>query len=1165
VNTQHLELCARAFLLSILFVVAPSNLWAQSPQATITGTISDVQGARVPGATVTALHVATNQKFTGVSSSDGVYAVPSLPIGEFEVAVTAPGFSTSKQTGVVLEVAQRLRLDMTLQIGEVNNTVTVTESVSRVQTEASSLGATIERKRIENLPLNGRHVLDLVKLVPGVQPRVRGTDGFAQVDNQAFSQISFNGGPTYGNQIYLDGGMNTVPVHNELGVVPLLDSVEEFKVHTNALAAEFGQSNGGVISFVTKSGTNQFHGSLYEFLRNDALDARNAFLTQRDPITGRTKPVLRFNQYGGTFGGPLFLPRFGEGGPVFRSGRDRTFFFVGYERWNHRQANINRATVPTPAERNGDFSNTRDGTGRLITIYDPATTRPNPNGSGFIRDPFPGNVIPRTRMDPLSLRVLEFMPLPNVAPNNPFTNSQNYLSLQGFPTDQGEFSLRIDHNIGEKDRIFGRYTGTRNTRMNRQWGLGPADTDARDDQRDNHNVIIGQTHVFSPSVLNEFRANATRQYLIFVHPSFDQGWPARLGFPAIFPQDAFPPVQIDGLLAIGAARGGFAGGHRLQHSIQIADSLTWTRGHHVIKMGTDQRWIRLNFVNRVNPSGNFTFASALTNSPQSPAGTGVGFATFLLGEVSGGSQSVRPFFSFHSWSNGSYVQDDFKVTRRLTLNLGLRYDLYSGPVERWNRSSNLDPFTTNPESGLPGVLQYAGVTKDRHFTLPPKSDFSPRIGFVYDLTGDGKTAVRAGYGIIYSGLDSGDTAGDNANSLGFSIDTTFVAPGGGPFKAFQFSQGPATLLQPRGASGGPSAFRGQNVTYQELKAPTPYVQQWNLTVQRELPWQWVLSATYAGNRGVHLFGANYDLNQLDPKHFSLGLALQDQVTNPFFGQITSGALSGRTVARSQLLRPYPDYLNIRTLANHGAASTYHSFQLIGEKRFSHGLAAMVSYTTAKLINDSAASNQGNGGGGDFRIGRLDRRQDRALDEGDVSQRLVVSSVYELPFGPGRRFLKEGTLSHLIGGWQLNTIVTWETGRPLVVRGANNFTGINWPDMVCNPTLPASERSADSWFKTECFRNPPNFVIGNVPRTLPSTRGPGYQDLSLSVFRNFNFTERVKMEFRGEAFNAFNFVNFNEPNTTFMPNAQGVNTNPNFGRVLGSFPARRIQFGLRLAF
>ena len=386
-------------LLTFLFLLSMPVL-GQSPQGTITGTVSDAQGGRVPDATVTAVQVGTNQRFTAVSSSDGVYAIPSLPVGDYEVRVTASGFSTYKQSGVVLEVGQRLRLDIALQVGDVTNTVTITTEISRVQTEASSLGTTVERERIQNLPLNGRHVFNLVKLIPGVQPRFKGSDGFAEVDNQSFSQISFNGGSVYSNQIFLDGGANTVPVHNEISVVPMVDTVEEFKVQTNSLAAEFGQTSGGVVSVVTRSGTNQFHGSLYEFFRNDALDARNAFLTERDPITGRTKPILRYNQYGGTVGGPVFLPRFGEGGPAVYKGRDKTFFFAGYERWNFRTANINRATVPTLLERNGDFSNTRDGQGRLFTIYDPATTRANPNGSGFVRDPFPGNIIPRNRMDP---------------------------------------------------------------------------------------------------------------------------------------------------------------------------------------------------------------------------------------------------------------------------------------------------------------------------------------------------------------------------------------------------------------------------------------------------------------------------------------------------------------------------------------------------------------------------------------------------------------------------------------------------------------------------------------------------------------------------------------------------------------------------------------------
>ncbi|HEV2663490.1 MAG TPA: TonB-dependent receptor, partial [Blastocatellia bacterium] len=492
-NTINLR--SGLLLLSSMLLMTIGSLRAQSPQGTITGTITDASGARVPNASITALRVETNQKFTVTSSSDGVYAIPSLPIGVYEVTVIATGFSTNKQTGITLEVEQRLRLDVALQVGDVTTTINVTSQVSRVQTEASSLGTVVERQRIENLPLNGRHVFNLVKLIPGVQARNRAADGFAEVDNQSFSQISFNGGSVYSNQVFLDGATNTVPVHNEISVVPMVDTVEEFRVQTNSLAAEFGQTSGGVISVVTRGGTNQYHGSLYEFFRNDALDARNAFLTQRDPITGRIKPILRYNQYGGTFGGPLPLPRFGEGGSPLISGKDRTFFFVGYERWNFRTANINRATVPTAREREGDFSNTRDGSGALITIYDPATTRPNPAGSGFVRDPFPGNIIPRNRMDALSLRLLQYLPPPNVAPNNQFTNANNYLTLVGFPIDQAQTSVRIDHTFSERDKIFGRWTGTRNTRMNRAWNNGFADTDARDDQRDNHNLVISETHV----------------------------------------------------------------------------------------------------------------------------------------------------------------------------------------------------------------------------------------------------------------------------------------------------------------------------------------------------------------------------------------------------------------------------------------------------------------------------------------------------------------------------------------------------------------------------------------------------------------------------------------------------------------------------------------------
>jgi outer membrane receptor protein involved in Fe transport len=1136
-------------------LAAPPAL-AQSPTATITGTVTDEQGAAVPGVAVVARHLATNRTFSGLSSQDGVYVITSLPVGRFEVAASLAGFKSFKRTDVALAVGERLRVDVPLQLGGIDETITVSAGGSRVQTEETSLGATVERERVENLPLNGRHVFNLVKIVPGVQPRFKDTDGFAEVDNQRFSRLSFNGGPLSSNQFFLDGGMNMIPAHYEISVVPMVDAVEEFRVISSGLPAEYGQTSGGAVTVVTKAGTNNFRGSAWGFYRDDSLDARNAFAT--------TKPKLDYKQFGATVGGPVF--------------KNKTFFFAGFDRWDFTTANINQARVPTPAERRGDFSSTRDGLGNLIVIYDPATTRPNPSGSGFVRDPFPGNIIPANRMDPLALRLLQYMPLPNSDAVDP-SNLNNYRAQEPFPIDQDQVTLRLDHTLTAKVRLFARYTETRNTRKFRAWGLEEedADTDARDDQRNNHNAVLGSTFLISPRLVNEFRASLTRQNLVFIHPSFGGDWPRTLGFPAVIPSDAFPPITIAGMLAFGSGRGGFAGGYRKSHVVQVADSLTLVRGRHTFKVGTDQRWIRLNFANRPNPSGSFMFQETLTNNPQRPAGTGFGFATFLLGQVSGGSQSVTPAFAFHAWSNGTYVQDDWKVNRRLTLNLGLRYDLASGPVERWDKSSNFDPFVINPETGRAGALLYAGETKDRHFVKPPKTNFGPRLGFAYDLTGDGKTALRGYYGLLYGAVEPGDMVGDSANSLGFSTSTLFLPPGLGPFAAFRLSEGPASLNTPLGPAGGPSAFRGQDVRYQQVDAPTPKLHQWYLTVQRELPASFVITTAYVGNRGVHLFGANYDLNQLDPQYFSLGLALQDQVPNPFFGQITSGPLAGRTVARSQLLRPYPDYLTVSTLNNHGNWSRYHSLQVSLERRAARGLSAMFSYTLSRLTSLGLSEATGNGqvaSPNNFRVGRLTREQDASVDESDVTHRFVASAVWELPIGKGRRFLSRGgVLSHILGGWQLNTIVTLQGGNPLSIRGTNNFTQIPFPDLVGDPTLPGSERSANRWFNTDAFRNPAPFTVGNVPRMLEDTRGPGYKDVALSLFKNVHFNDHSKLELRIETFNAFNFVNYGDfatgnvagANTTFTPNAAGVNTNANFGRITTALPARRIQLGARVTF
>ncbi len=1146
--------------LLFLLLIAVTSLWAQSPQGTITGTITDSQGARVPGVAVVATQVATSLTYKGSSSQDGTYVIPALPVGRYEVTAAAAGFKTFRRADIQLEVSQRLRLDITLELGQVSETITVQGEVTRVRTEESSLGTVVERRRIEELPMNGRHVFNLVKLISGVQPVDRSADGFGEITNQGFSQIQFNGGPVYGTQMFLDGGANTVPVHNEIGVVPMVDAVEEFKVETNGLKAEFGQTSGGVVNIVTKAGTNEFHGSLYEFFRNDSLDARNAFATQVASNTGRIKPILRYNQYGGTVGGPVLIPK------VY-NGKNRTFFFAGYEQWRYRNSEIRRSTVPTALERAGDYSNTRDSLGTLIPIYDPDTTRANPNGSGFVRDLLPGNVVPKSRQDALSLRVLPFMPLPNATPLNSYTNTNNFYSLAVQPSNQGVTNLRFDHRLSDKDSTFFRYSGTRNTRWGQGYGMGPADPDifARYDQRDNHNFVVTETHVFSPSVINEFKANVTRQNLPFQSLGYGGNWPEKLGYPSIIPQDMFPAVTIGGMLQLGPTS--FSFGLRAQNQVQFADSVTWIRGKHQIKVGVDQRIVRENWINKSNPSGQFSFGAGLTGDPLHPAGTGIGMATYLLGDVTGGSLTVRSHMSFHSWSHASYIQDDYKVTPRLTLNLGLRYDLRSGPVERWNKHSNFDPWDINSQTGMLGLLTYAGVNAPRNFVDRNNTDFGPRFGFAYALTGDGKTVIRGAYGIVHMLTESNDMQADSSNSLGWEATTTFASTLGGNYPAFQFSNGPTMLVTPRGAEGGPSAFRGQNVRWQSYEHASPYLQQANLTLQREVIGQWVLSASYAGSRGVHIPGSNYNLNQLDPKYYlEYGLALQDRVTNPFYGQIASGGLSGTTVSRAQLLLPYPDYLGVMTMANYGDSSTYHSLQLTAEKRYAKGISALISYTTGKLIDEGYSSAGSNGEIGDFRIGRLNRRVDRAIDQNDISQRLVASGVFELPFGKGKAFASHApkALDYVIGGWQANTITTIQTGNPLTVRGANNFA-LNWPNLVKNPTLSGEDRGVAKWFDTSAFQNPPDFVVGNGPRTLPDTRGPGMINMDLSAFKTFRIKEQSVLEFRAEAFNFLNHVNLNNPGTGFSPNRQGVNTSASFGVITSSMKARSIQLGLRLSF
>ena len=1126
---------------------------AQSPEGVITGTILDKTGAIVGAASVVATNVDTGLTYQATSSSDGTYTVPSLPPGNYRVEVKAASFATFVQTNLRLDVAQRLRVDARLEVGHSDQVVTVSAGVPIIQTEQSSLGSIVDSAEIQDLPMDGRQPFSLALLVPGVRPTNNSADGFADASNQGFSRIQINGGSTLGNQFFLDGAMDTVPAINEVSVIPMADSISQFKVETNGLEAEYGQTSGGVINLATKSGTNAIHGTAYEFVRNDALNAINRFALP-NPVTGSLRPVLHYNQFGGTIGGPVMIPR-------LYNGHDRTFFFFGYEQWHDKSAVPTYATVPTLAERNGDFSGLVDANNTPIKIYDPATTSAT---SPYPRTQFPDNKIPTSRFDSLAVSVLKYMPLPNIIPanaQNQLTNTNNYLSEVASPIDQDVIAARIDHKISEKDSLFVRYAGNINQTSNLGYGLGAADPQARNDHRTNSNLAIGESHIFSSTVLNEFRISGTRQNLTYKAPSVGGNWPAKLGFSPVLPADEFPAVQITGYLGLGyAVSGSPSEGGRVQTTIQIADSATIIYGRNAFKFGIDHRVTRLNYLSQTFPSGQFTFNSTLTDEPPSPAGTGNAFASYLLGQVAGGSQTSSPAFGAATWSEGLYVQDDYKARPNLTFNLGLRYDITGPPTDRHNRHSNFLPYVTNSVTGTPGALVYAGVTAPRDFVNQYYLNFGPRFGMAFSI--NPRTVIRGGIDLIFNSVESGDMHSNAFNSLGYSSTTTFSSSSS-TNDAFPFSQGPPSLVAPIGPSGGPGAYRGQSVNFQDPHAPVPYDVQWNVTVQRQVAGNWTAEASYVGNHGVHLFGANYNVNQLNPAYFAqYGSALQTSVANPYYGQIATGALSGKTITLQQSLLPFSDYIGITTLARHGSDSMYHSLQVSAEHRASHGLTLLLGYTKAKLIDDSNSNSSGESVDAGLRFGPYDQHVERSLDQNDLAQRFVGSGTWKLPLGH-----LHGWKEQVIGNYQINGTTTWQTGTPLSITGSNNFTGSIYPDLVenVNPTLPRGQRSLAEWFNTAAFHNPVNYVIGDSPRTLRATRGPGFANTDFSLMKLFTWRDSWTLQLRAESFNVFNHPNLANPGTTFVPNAQGANSSASFGLInsTNSTIARAIQLGAHL--
>jgi hypothetical protein len=1123
----------RLLALSLLLAVP---LAAQVGRGSIQGTISDSSGAVVAGANVTILNVGTNAAFTTVTSAEGYYSAPTLAVGNYTVSVEKQGFKRAVRTGIVLQVDQRAQVDVTLDVGGVTESVQVQAEAPLVDTGGASIGKVVENRRVVELPLNGRNALALTLLTPSVKSNAGPTNsGFGDRGIQ-LSSISINGGPNAMNGQLLDGGNNIQSYIGEVAINPGVDAVEEFKVQSGTMSAEYGFTAGGVINMVTKSGTNQIHGTVYEFFRNDKLDARNTFSV--------TKPPFRYNQYGVSAGGPIV--------------RDKTFAFGNWEDYKYRRSEPRIGTFPTALQRTGDFSDLLDTAGRLIPIYDPATTRANPNGTGFIRDVFPGNRIPANRLDPVALRIQDnFYPLPNRTPTDPFTNANNFGRLGSEMRDSRQFTFKVDHHFGSNNYLFGRYSSFRHKTDNGASGstIYPNDAVAkRDDDLQTKNFTLADTHTFTPLLINEFRLSVTRGAFPFVARSFGADWPSQLGFPSSVPNFTVPSIN-NGLPGFNTGTVGFRGSLNWQFLNQV----TRISGAHTFKFGYDFRILAGNNFQMSAPSGSFNFNSALTANPLSPAGTGSTYASFLLGQVANASATSHVGESQHAYNTSAFFQDDWKVTRRLTLNLGLRWDFQQQAVESNNGVTNFDLNCRLP-NGLSGCTIYAGVDgQPRAFRDNDWNDFGPRFGFAFDVFGNSRTVLRGGYGIYYPSQMWRENYGSAA---GFAQTSTTYPANDANSAAFLLRNGfPSPVVQPQGRALGPQPFLGQNVTIDERNGQTPMSQQFSLNIQHQLPGAILLDLGYSGNLGRNFTAGSYDLNQLDPQYLSLGLALQDQVTNPYAG-LVPGAFGGARISRLQSLRPYPYYgsINVRNprLGNYNS----HLFVMSIEKRMTKGLTALFSYTAGKIISDSIATPVNFGPIEQASVvnyqNAYNRRAERSLDPTDVNRRAVVSLVYELPFGRGA-----GALNKLIGGWQLNTIGVMQTGIPLMIRGAANnladrpdSTGVS--AKLDNPTR-------DRWFDTTQFINPAIYTFGNVPRVLPDVRAPGTINWDLSAIKNTRFAERFNLQFRAEAFNFLNRVNLGIPNTSFSPGPDGRNRSGTFGTITSARDARNVQLALKLIF
>jgi hypothetical protein len=1157
-----ITLIALAWLL-----VAQGGARAQSFLASVTGIVSDPSGAVAPNVKVTVTDIARGVSFTTASNQDGVYIVNNLIPSTYKVTAEAAGFQTYVLGEFPLQAKQEAGLNITLQLGTSAQTVEVLSQVQMVDPTNATLGGVVNNKSIVDLPIINRNVLTLMAIEPGVQPSTQ--NNYSSNFFTSAIRYSFNGGLESTSDFQQDGisilNQSDIPGIMGLTMLPSVDAVDEMRVQTNSYSASYGRSGGGITTMVTKSGTNELHGTAFDFLRNNSLNANNFFSNR----SGAKIAPLHENQFGGSIGGPII--------------KNKTFAFGVFERDINNAGGFGLFTVPTPAERTGDFSQdfVTSGPlkGALKTISNPFSTAPDPNVPGqFIRTPFPGNVIPASLLDPVGVKAATYWPLPNL---DGLLNNTAKTAVSANPLEQ--ITAKVDHNFSSNKRSFVRYGYLYNVAGSPNYfnnladeGYGPMTVHA-------HNDVIGYTQTLGSSTVLELRAGSNR--FSALRPSNGLGFKlTALGLPAETQAyleegdvDEFPGIAVQGYSTLGNNNGPYYESHELDYI--FSGTLLRVIGKHTLTMGGEHRDYFLNFL-QTNPML-MNFGADMTQGPNAStvaANAGDAVASMLLGTGDSGGAGYYARTANGNHYYAEFVQDDIKWNRRLTINLGFRLEQETATTERYNRMAAINPSVLNPVSSqitnpltgqspwnLYGGYVFAGYGPDslhNHAIRGIEVKPSPRMGIAYSL--DEKTVIRAGYGMFYGVPYAGATR--EFTSGAFTTSTPWVASLDGIHpNALMSNPFPTGYFYPPGSSQGLLSAIGQSLS--SANPPTLrtlYNQQWNFSIQRSLATNTLLQVAYVGNKGTHLAwvsgGGATSMNQLAPQYSALKDQLRSLVNNPFYGIVATGPLAQQQIQYGQLLRPFPLW---QTVASDGTAignSEYEALQVSFTKRYTNGVSLIAGYTWAKLMSDISDGLWSTAGS--IRSYYCVRCE-HSPGAYDVPHRFTFSAVGELPFGKGKMFGSSWNraVDAVLGGWQANGILTLASGVPLVFGTANNnsytFGGGQHPDVVGDPVL-SSGKSIYQWFNTAAFAQPANFTSGNLSRTYTGVRADRARNLDFSLFKNFTLTERFKLQFRAEAFNLTNTPVFGGPGTT-------VN-GTNFGVITGqSNVPRNLQLALKLLF